>query len=276
MTAVTVVTDRLSARRGQHRLVLACIALLARTAVAEPTDDTHRVRHLIGIGVAIGLYVTSETVAKDALAPDACRWCSPPGFDDSVHASLVWGDSRRAASISNLTGYALTPLGAAGLLLIASRGAADHWLVFSDDMIAVTEAAAYSQLVVQAVKFSVGRQRPYAHYHSPAYPTVSNDDNLSFLSGHSALTFSIATAAGTVAQRRHYALAPAIWATGLGLAATTAYLRLAGDKHYLSDVFAGGALGAAAGVFVPRLLHSLPDDIAIVPMPTGLSIAGAF
>ena len=54
----------------QTACLLACIALCARSAAADP-EDKHRVRHLVGIGVAIGLYVTSETVAKDALAPDA-------------------------------------------------------------------------------------------------------------------------------------------------------------------------------------------------------------
>jgi membrane-associated phospholipid phosphatase len=258
----------------QTACLLACIALCARTAAAEP-NDKHRVRHLVGIGVAIGLYVTSETVAKDALAPDACRWCSPPGFDDAVRGSLVWGDPKRATSLSNLTAFVLVPTSAEGLLFAASANSADHWLAFADDSIAVTEAVAYSQLVVQAVKFSVGRQRPYAHY-PPLPAQAGNDDNLSFLSAHSALTFAIATSAGTVAQRRHATLAPVIWATGLTLATTTAYLRIAADKHYLSDVLAGGALGAAAGVFVPRLLHSLPRDVAIVPAPAGLALVGSF
>jgi membrane-associated phospholipid phosphatase len=276
----------------QPALILSCIALCARVAAAEPAAAVepaaaaepaaagpanleHRELHLVGIGVALGLYISSE-LGKDSLAPAACRWCQPPGFDDSVRRSLVWGDPTRAATISNVTGYVLSPLGAAGLLLVSSWSTGDHWLAFGDDLIAVTEAAAYSQLIVQAVKFSVGRQRPYAHYGSLSAAAVSNDDNLSFLSGHSALTFAIATAAGTVAQRRHYALAPVIWATGLGLAATTAYLRIAGDKHYLSDVVAGSALGAASGVLIPRLLGSLPRDVTVVPAPGGLALLGSF
>lgn len=256
------------------------IALCARVALGEPAGEPHRVRHLVGIGAAIGLYVVSESVGKDALAPDACRWCAPPGFDDTLVRNLEWRDPTRAASISNLTGYVLSPLAIGGWLLAASSGRPAHWVAFGDDMIAVTEAVVYSQLAVQVVKFSVGRQRPYAHYRSPAYPLAGNDDNLSFVSGHSALTFAIATAAGTVAQRRHYALAPAIWATGLSLATTTAYLRIAADKHYLSDVLAGGALGAAAGVVLPRLLHALPGELpgelTIVPTRSGVALSGSF
>ncbi|MBU1241038.1 phosphatase PAP2 family protein, partial [Myxococcota bacterium] len=38
------------------------------------------------------------------------------------------------------------------------------------------------------------------------------------------------------------------------LAAAVAYLRIAGDKHYFSDVLTGAAIGTVMGVLVP-LLH---------------------
>jgi membrane-associated phospholipid phosphatase len=260
--------------------LLSSFALRAPTAAAEPPaadarDDEDRGVHLIGLGVAVGLDVVSEVAFKDALAPDACRWCAPPGFDASVHDHLIWDNPKRAASLSNLTAFVLAPLGAAGLLFVASASRADHTSAFLDDMIAVTEAAVYSQLAVQVLKFSVGRQRPDTRDRAPGLPGT-NDDNLSFVSGHTALAFSLATAAGTVAQRRHYQLAPVIWATGLALATTTGYLRIAGDKHYLSDVVGGAAIGAAAGLVLPRLLHSLPAELAIVPSPSGLAVTGAF
>ncbi|HEX4422108.1 MAG TPA: phosphatase PAP2 family protein [Kofleriaceae bacterium] len=262
------------------RLVILGLVAGARVAAADPVaepeaaPDPHRVARLVALGVGIGLYATSETVAKDALAPDQCRWCNPPGFDATVHDHLRWANPGRAATISNVTGYLLSPLGAAGLTLAAAWAHPAPWVTFGDDALAIGEAAIYTQLVVQAVKFSVGRQRPDAHDHATASP--SNDDNLSFLSGHSALTFSIATAAGTIAQRRHDRLAPVIWATGLTLATATAYLRIAADKHYLSDVVAGAALGTAGGLGLPRLLHALPDDVAVVPAPDGLAVVGAF
>jgi membrane-associated phospholipid phosphatase len=33
------------------------------------------------------------------------------------------------------------------------------------------------------------------------------------------------------------------------------YLRIAADKHYLSDVLTGALLGSAMGVAIPLLLH---------------------
>ncbi|HEY0191291.1 MAG TPA: phosphatase PAP2 family protein [Kofleriaceae bacterium] len=245
-------------------------------APASPVLRTpHLALHLAGIGLAIGAYALSETVAKDALAPDACRWCTPPGLDAAVRRHLLWHDPAAAGTLSNLTGYALSPLAALGLLFVAGSAAPDRWQRFADDTLAVAEAAAYTQLAVQAIKFSAGRQRPFVHV-APLGRAPDTDDNLSFPSGHSALAFSLATAAGSVAQRRHAALAPAIWAIGLGLAATTAYLRIAADKHYVTDVLAGSALGTAGGLFLPRLTGSLPADLIIAPAPSGVAILGSF
>jgi membrane-associated phospholipid phosphatase len=137
------------------------------------------------------------------------------------------------------------------------------------------EAVWGTQLVTQLVKITAGRQRPYAHYRTAPAP-LSQEDNLSFISGHSSLTFSIAVGAGVIAQRRGYRLAPVIWATGLTVAATTAYLRMAADRHYFTDVLAGGAVGALGGALIPRLTRSLPGRTAVVPQPGGLALVGRF
>ena len=44
-----------------------------------------------------------------------------------------------------------------------------------------------------------------------------------------------------------------MWAAGLTLATLTGYLREAADKHYLSDVLTGAAVGAAVGWAIPYL-----------------------
>jgi membrane-associated phospholipid phosphatase len=242
---------------------------------AAPAFDPHYVPRLIGLGVGFGLYLSSETFAKNTLSPDHCRWCTPPGFDRSVHDHLVWGNPKQADTLSGVTAFALTPLVALGTVLGSAFQHDERAKFFADDLLTVAEAGVYGQLVVQALKFSVARQRPYAFDHSGVY-APGTEDNVSFVSGHSALAFSLATAAGSVAQRRHLWYAPAVWAVGLGLATTTAYLRIAADKHYLSDVIAGGAIGAAAGLGLPRLLPGLPEGVTVVPSPGGLAVVGGF
>ena len=107
----------------------------------------------------------------------------------------------------------------------------------------------------QLVKFSVGRQRPYAHA-GAANPDGGQgpyDANLSFYSAHTNFTFAVAAAAGTVAAMRGYRWAPAVYVVGGLVGAATGYLRIAADQHYFTDVLTGAVVGSAVGVGVPYL-----------------------
>lgn len=241
-----------------------------------------RAWRLAAVATAGALYLASETVLKDGLTADQCRWCRPPSLDESVRDSLVWSDRGQARSLSNLTGYLAAPVVAVGLTAIigASRDSDDPALArILDDTLPVVEAVAYSQLVVQAVKFSVARQRPRVRFaQEPVTP--GNDDNVSFFSGHSALTFALATSAGIIAQRRRSSLAPVIWTLGYGLAGSTAFLRIAADEHYFTDVLIGSAFGATAGYLAPLLFDRASNrradsrQLAVLPAPGGLTIVG--
>ena len=244
-------------------------------AAAEIKSDRERAIRIAAIAGAIGLYVASETVAKDALAPDACRWCSPGALDDGFREVTVWGDPGRAKRISDVVGYGLTPIVSSALLVIAGANGPGRATRTLDDLIMMFEIVWGTQLVTQIVKISAARQRPYANYRTDPAP-LSQEDNLSFISGHSSLTFSIAVGAGLLAHRRGYRLEPVIWGAGLALAATTAYLRMAADRHYFTDVVVGGAAGALGAALIPRLTGSLPAGTTIVPQPNGLALTGQF
>lgn len=255
------------------------LVLFPRSARAEIDSDRERLVRFGAITIGGLAYIASEAVFKDSLSPDHCRWCDDNGVDAGVRRGLVWDDRNVAHQLSNATGYVTAPLLAASLLFISSRDVeSGRWTRFADDVIPMLESVIYSQLIVQAVKFSVGRARPFVRYaSSPLDPEP--DQNLSFLSGHSALTFAIATSAGMVAHRRGYALEPVIWSSGLVLAVTTAYLRIAADKHYATDVIAGSVFGAAAGLLVPRLTGSLPERATLAPTTSpimGLTFATTF
>lgn len=267
---------------------IATLCVLAGLAAAGPARaepwyrgaaGKRRVTHLVFAAAGGALYGVSETVAKPALAPDRCRWCSVDALDDRVRSSLVWGNPRRAASISNATGFVAAPVVLLGLTAVAASGAAgagERTGRIIDDAIPILETAAYSALVAQAVKFTFGRQRPEVHFRAPGTVPPTPEDNLSWFSGHATLTFGLAVSAGVVAHRRGSALEPVIWATGLTLATATSYLRVAGDKHYLTDVLAGAAWGTTAGVLIPRLTHALPDHVTVVPEGSGVAVIGTF
>ncbi len=259
--------------------VCATSTLASSTAFADDSIsatkslDRARVskRRMQNLGLTLGaasLTIASGTVLRPYLAPTECRWCSVPGVDASVRNALVWSNPDRANMLSNVTGHALVPVASIGLLALGSISAAGADNLF-DDLLPVVESVALTQLAVQGFKFGFGRERPFAHYGGAA---EGSDTNMSFVSGHSALVFSLVTSAGMVAHERGYKIEPYIWGIGLPLAATTAYLRIAADKHYMTDVIAGSLIGAAAGLLVPKLTKRLPFEIA--PSPNGLSIVG--
>jgi len=234
-----------------------------------------RVIHLsvaAGFGAA---FLVSETAAKPALAPDTCRWCDPPGLDKSIRDALVWDDYDEARSLSNLTGYVAVPALGLGLTAAASLVADDaSWGRLIDDTVPILETVTISQVVTQIAKFSVGRARPLVRFRDVVDPD-DQDNNLSFYSGHSALAFGVTVSAGMVARCNNSSMEPVIWGVGLPLSFATAYLRIAADKHYFTDVLTGSVVGVVAGLTIPRLMRS-DLDVAIVPSSNGVTLAGSF
>lgn len=263
------------------------VALTVLATCATVHADSHwydgapgkrRLLHVGGSVLGGALYVASETVLKPSLAASECRWCNPPSLDRSVRDALRWGDTARAAQVSNVTGFVMSPVVGLGLIAVASLGSGDaraaRWI---DDALPILESLEIASLVCQTVKFGVARQRPDIHFGDPARPHEL-EDNVSFFSGHTTLVFSVATSAGLVAHRRHYKLEPVIWATGYALAGATGYLRIAADRHYFTDVVVGAIAGTGIGVAVPLALHgaTLARDVAVVPTGRGVAVVGTF
>ena len=74
---------------------------------------------------------------------------------------------------------------------------------------------------------------------------------------------------------RHWWLTLAV---GLPFAVTTAVLRMAADKHYLTDVLTGAAVGALLGWGIPALFHRPvqlgPVTASLTTAPGGLGVQG--
>jgi membrane-associated phospholipid phosphatase len=265
----------------------AALALAASVAIAAPgaadAGSHHALRYDLALDVPLtagaGALWFGTELAKSHLAPSTCRWCDPPALDREVRDALVWSTPARARKASDVLAFAVVPAATLAPFAFVADSHEDALL----DALFVVEAVALAQGLNQAVKFSVGRQRPFVRFGN--YPEADRpadpDDNLSFYSGHSSLAFSLAAAAGTVSTLRGYRSAPWVWGAGMALASGVAYFRIAADKHYLTDVVTGAVIGTAVGVAAPRLLHpreregeaGAPVRVTFVPLPVGVHVA---
>jgi membrane-associated phospholipid phosphatase len=282
--------------RNAGRAILVALAVALALPVAAGTRQAEaeapQLRHDLAVDLPVtlagaALWLGSEFALKQQLSPAACRWCDRDedgadglnGLDRRVRRGLRWTDTHAAGRASDALLFVGVPATTLGLGWLAARhdGRAGGYPV---DALVVLQATVLSADLNQIVKFAVARQRPCAHFDGDCGGSGERalaDRNLSFYSGHASVSFTLATASGTVASMRGYRRARWIWGAGLALAATTSYLRIAADRHYLTDVLAGAAVGSAVGVAVPRLLHgqrrSRPAIVpAAVPQSGGFAV----
>ncbi len=250
-------------------LVALLSALVAEPARAEPAELPVSLPVDLSVTAAAASFWLVSDVLKSRLAPLTCRWCASNALDTAARDHLRWtAHGGVAVTLSNAGAFVVAPLAAVGMLAGAAlkeRDAHRFWV----DLLITAEAVALSGDLDQLLKYSVGRQRPYAHAGVPNPDTgVGADDaNLSFYSAHTSLVFAVGAATGTVARMRGYRWAPLIYVAGGVIGAATAYLRIAADQHYLTDVVTGAVLGSAVGAGVPYLFHrpSAPS-FAVTPM----------
>ncbi len=213
----------------------------------------------------IGAVLTTELGAKDALAPATCRWCAPPGLDVSVRRALARRDTTPALAMSNVMAFVIVPLSTIGLDLVAASDEGVLRQTWWNDVLLILEAEGVSLALNQVAKYGLARERPFVHARDAEGKArlATNDDNLSFYSGHTAGSFTLATAAGTIASMRGYRAAPLVWFAGLATASAAGYLRIAGDKHWFTDVAAGALVGGGVGFAIPWLFHRTRGTVTV-------------
>jgi membrane-associated phospholipid phosphatase len=126
------------------------------------------------------------------------------------------------------------------------------------------EAGALSSITTEIFKYGAGRARPNE--------TLRVDDWRKGGSSFPSLHVSAAFAIGTVFAESggdEYRWVRRI--VGFGMASGTAYARLHGNVHWLSDVVAGAAIGVYTGAFTlnRRYSHASPVAINVVPTEVG-------
>ncbi|MFT3764049.1 MAG: phosphatase PAP2 family protein [Minicystis sp.] len=270
--------------RARSTAIAAVLAVSGVTgaARAEPPQAQMRFDPELDVTVSLfaaGAWLVTE-VDKRSLAPEACRWCdgSLNGLDAAARKAFLWKSPETAASLSNLAVFGLAPVSALGLSALAAWH--DHRQQnIPADAVLIVEASLLAIDLNQLTKYVAGRTRPYARFGNAAVLAGGPDPydaNLSFFSGHTTAAFALAASSGTVATLRRYRWAPWVWAQGLAIGVLSGYLRVAADRHYLTDVLAGAAMGAAVGFAVP-FLHRPGRPFTIGPVAgPGLGIVGTW
>lgn len=261
--------------------VVASFLLLAATTTDPQPLRGDLTVDLVYTSSTTAVWLFAETAGKSLFAPDACRWCNPPGFDESAR-DLRWSKPVAAELAGAGTAFVLAPAAAFGLTWLAAGHddrAREQWT----NALWVLEGVSSAMVLTNLAKWSFGRERPAVHFRATDWENFSEKErNLSFFSGHSSLAFSLAVSSGTVASLRGYRWAALVWAVGLPVAAFTAYSRIAADAHYLSDVVVGSVMGALVGGGIPLLFHGRADGpekaARVVPYADGrvFGLAGNF
>jgi membrane-associated phospholipid phosphatase len=240
------------------------------------------------VGAAALAWGSTDSVLYNTLAPTVCRWCDrAANGTDKLNAVDAWARGARwspslqgaANALSSVIAFAILPSSVLLLDYLLSAPNQRAWM--PGDLLLTAEAAMLATMVDQMVKFLSARQRPFAHFDpvTPTSPPLTADSNLSFFSGHTSFAFAMAVGLGTVAQLRGYRRAWLVWAICIPLATAVAYLRMAADVHYLSDVSAGAAVGALFGFAIPALMHGPvpgPVRVEFAPAPNGAGVKLTF
>ena len=243
-------------------LVLTCLpasgqaldALSRTDPVQTRASEPSKVRALDWIlpAVFIGSTLAIHT-------PDECRWCDRDSlgrdslnqFDRSARSSLRWNKTGTPDTMSWITEF-----GPVALLFSLNK---EH---LQETVLPVFQAFGTTYLVTSVVKVSAARERPAVHFGG----TTSSDANASFFSGHSSGAFALVFALARVNSDRHDSRTKWIWIAGLPLASATGYMRMAADKHYMTDVLTGAAVGAAIGWWIPAVWSPTGDrGVSVAP-----------
>ena len=113
-------------------------------------------------------------------------------------------------------------------------------------------------VVVNGVKMIVRRPRPYDKYEGFVRSIGKKTGGYSFPSGHSASITNLSTQAYIKARKTSYARAALIGGIAVSLVVMLSRLYL--GQHYITDVFAGAAIGIGSGVLFSYLFEFLKDN----------------
>lgn len=212
------------------------------------------------IGTTAGLFGVGWLVDRgyEPLTPEEIAAMDPsslPAIDRA--ATRRWSPGADHASDIMVYTLLVAPLSLA-LTDQGSREPGTLGLIYLETML--LESA-----TVYLLKNVVARSRPFVYNDDPDIPLdlkMSRTARRSFPSGHAANAFASMVFTANV-YGKLYPDSDArgwVWGGCMAAATTTAYLRYAAGRHFVTDLLAGAAIGSLAGWLVPMWHEVEPVD----------------
>jgi len=123
-------------------------------------------------------------------------------------------------------------------------------------MVVMTEAMWMTWNLTESLKHAAKRNRPLVYIsNTPDEKRFTKDARLSFPSGHTSMSFCIATSLHFALKQYDFTLNQRRWLAGSAwlLATGTASMRVIAGKHYPSDVLAGAAIGFGTALLMHHI-----------------------
>jgi membrane-associated phospholipid phosphatase len=189
------------------------------------------------------------------------KWLIPFGIGSMalITTDRISGDEiaefHRAVKPSRIISYGGSTYSAgviAGTFYLVGRTKHDDRA--SETGLLSAESLIDSLIVVEGLKEITQRARPLAGRDRSEF----FDGGSSFPSGHSIQAWSVATIVA-----KEYADRPLVKVAAYGAATAVSFSRFTGQKHYLSDVLFGSALGYGIGQYVFRARHRSPSGSSV-------------
>lgn len=150
------------------------------------------------------------------------------------------------------SGYSLA--GIAGAMYLAGR--LSNQKKVRETGLLGAEAIAHSGLATLVLKSATQRERPIEFQQSHSGGLAFGRGGDSFPSGHSSMSFALATVFAYEYGPDHRWVPYASY----GLASVVAASRLSADRHWLSDIFVGSTMGFMIGRYVFKAHHDQEID----------------